>query len=145
MFVVRCRLSRNYYNLTHVNPQKLVLWCIWLGFIGAVICYGIFLRQENPVEMEIDAMVLVGFLIPLLGSLATRFFFLAKHRDPRQVMIYFLAGIAQAEILALIGLFVFPYFQDSGIALAILALLAFYPAFISLEEQTDQQRQGGDL
>jgi len=128
-----------------VNPKKLVLWCIWLGFLGALICYGIFLRKENPAEMEIDGMVLAGFLIPLLVSLAVRFFVLPKHRDPQQVMTYFLVGIGSAEILAFIGLFVFPYFQDSGIVLAFLAILAFCPSFISLEEQTDQQVQGGDL
>ena len=127
-----------------MNPKKLVLWCIWLGFIGSVICYGIFLRKENPAEMEIDGMVLAGFLIPLLVSLVARFV-LPKHRDPQRVMTYFLVGIGSAVFVAFVGLFVFPYFQDSGIVLAFLAILAFCPSFISLEEQTDQQVQGGDL
>ena len=128
-----------------MNPKKLVLWCIWLGFLGALICYGIFLRKENPAEMEIDGMVLAGFLIPLLVSLAVRFFVLPKHRDPQQVMTYFLVGIGSAEFVAFIGLFVFPYFQDSGLILAILALLPFCPAFIRMDAQTNDQGQGGDL
>ena len=128
-----------------MNPQKLILWSIWGALLVALISYGIFLRTENPEEEVIEPLLLVMFLAPLLGSLVIRVFFLPKHREPAQVAVYFILGMALAEGIAFIGLFLYPYFQDVAIALSAGTMLTFLPAFIKLEGNVDEEQVRGGL
>ena len=123
-----------------MNPKKLILWIIWGALLMALVSYGIFLRTENPQKEVIEPLLLVMLLAPLLGSLAMRVFFLPRHRDPAQVLVYFVVGMALAEGIAFIGLFLYPYFQDVAIALSAGAMLTFVPAFIKQDGDVDEER-----
>ncbi|MFP6886302.1 MAG: hypothetical protein VB997_02025 [Opitutales bacterium] len=126
-----------------MNPKKLILWIIWGALLMALVSYGIFLRTENPEKEAIEPLLLVMFLAPLLGSLGMRVFFLPRYRDPAQVLVYFVVGMALAEGIAFIGLFLYPYFQDVAIALFAGAMLTFVPAFIKQEGDVDEERARG--
>ena len=126
-----------------MNPKKLILWIIWGALLMALVSYGIFLRTENPEKEAIEPLLLVMFLAPLLGSLGMRVFFLPRHRDPAQVLVYFVVGMALAEGIAFIGLFLYPYFQDVAIALSAGAMLTFVPAFIKQEGDVEEERARG--
>ena len=127
-----------------MNPKKLILWIIWGALLVALASYGIFLRTENPEKEVIEPLLLVMLLAPLLGSLAMRVFFLPRHRDPAQVFVYFVVGMALAEGIAFIGLFLYPYFQDVAIALSAGAMLTFVPAFIMQDGDVDEERARGE-
>ena len=73
-----------------------------------------------------------------------RVFFLPRHRDPAQVLVYFVVGMALAEGIAFIGLFLYPYFQDVAIALSAGAMLTFVPAFIKQDGDVDEERARGE-
>ena len=120
-----------------MNPQKVILWIIWVNIILAVVFLRVFLGEKNPTEQPLDAGIVIVSSFLLFGSLIIRTLILPK-RDHNPLPL-FLVGIGLAEAFVFVGIFLIPYYQDLFLAMSIACITSYIPVFIQEPGQAEQE------
>ncbi len=116
----------------HTSAQKLILWVIWVSLFSSIFVYRIFLGGQgvpDDVETSVDAFLLIMLLIPSFGSALMRWVLLPKAKDPQQVLVFAIIGMALGESLVFFGIFLFPAFETSFFVISLLAVFQFIPTY----------------
>ena len=115
-----------------MNPIKINFWLCWVALFFATFSYRFILGTESPEEEPLDIFLTIISFVLILSSLACRILVLPKAKEP---FIIFRMGIALAEAVALIGIFLMPYYKDFFMTLSLASIFAFLPYFIKVPEK----------
>lgn len=113
-----------------MNQNKLILWIIWGGILSSILIFSSFLGASDPKETEFGVFPLMMLLGPLSASVFVRWALLPRVNNIQAQLTLFIIGSAMAESLTFFGVFLFPYFQDYFVAIAIIAIIQYLPALI---------------
>ena len=122
-----------------MNPQKVILWIIWISILLAVVSFRVFLGEKNPEEEPFNVGIFIVSSFLLFGSLIIRTLILPK-RDHNPLPL-FVAGIALAEAFVFVGIFLIPYYQDLFLAMSITCITTYIPVFIKVPRQAEQEEE----
>lgn len=115
-----------------MNPIKINFWLCWVVLFFATFSYRFILGTESPEEEPLDIFLTIISFVLILSSLACRILVLPKAKEP---FVIFIMGIALAEAVALIGIFLMPYYKDFFMTLSLASIFAFLPYFIKVPEK----------
>jgi hypothetical protein len=114
-----------------VKSNKLAYWIVWVFLFTSVICYRFVLGVDNPEEEPLLTPPFFLSLSLVFCSLVCRVLILPRGKN--KIPIY-VVGIAMAESLSLVGIFLMPYYQDFFTAMSLAAILCYLPIFIKTEK-----------
>ena len=115
-----------------MDPIKINLWLCWVAFFFATFSYRFILGTESPEEEPLNIFLTIISFVLILSSLACRILVLPKAEEP---FVIFIIGIALAEAVALIGIFLMPHYKDFFMTLSLASIFAFLPYFIKVPEK----------
>lgn len=114
-----------------MNPKKVSLWLVWLFFFWGTLSYRFILATDSPTKEPLDIKMTILSFVMILSSLVCRIIILPKAKDKR---VAFICGLALAEFVSLLGIFLMPYYQDLFMTLSIMSIITFIPYYIKLPD-----------
>jgi hypothetical protein len=111
-------------------PQPLIVWWVlWGAFQFGIIAIYQFLGQSSTTPPPNEPALWQLGLLPVLISGALRWSLLPKIEDGTKAFVVFILGVALAEMMCFLGLFIFPSHKTLFFAASLLGILQFIPVF----------------
>jgi hypothetical protein len=115
------------------RPKLLVWWLLWACFQGGVGgCYFLLGRPGGlptpPAEAPGASLWMIA-LGPFFLSVAIRWLLLARAQDAQRALVLFMLGIAFAESVCFLGLFLAPAHKLELFILSALGILQYLPYY----------------
>ena len=117
-----------------MQQQKLVLWAVWGAILSFVLVVPLLFATGEVEESELEILHIALLAGPLAISVVLRWIILPKALSFGAMTPIFIAGLAIAESLVFLGLFVAPAFADLFTVVSILAVIQYIPLFIKNPE-----------
>ena len=115
------------------NPQLIVWWMLWLAFQTGIGFFYFFLGgvggRTPAAEAGGDSPLWMIALGPFLVSIVMRWVFLARATQAQRALVFFILGIAMAESVCFIGLFLAPAHKLELFILSALGIAQFVPYY----------------
>lgn len=105
-----------------------VWWVLWAAFLAGIPQFYFLLGSKTPTTSSSIGMAALA-LIPFFISAVIRWAVLPRMPDAKTAFTIFILGIAIAESVCFLGLFVFPSFKTPLVALSFLGIFQFAPYF----------------
>lgn len=113
------------------GPASIVIWLFWSMFAVSLIFYRIALVGTADNTHSITAPQSVSgwlaYIIPIGLTLPIRWLVIPRLRNPLLVLIPFIAGLAAAEALMFLGIFIFKAQFSLFFLTSVLLLLQMMP------------------
>ena len=115
------------------SPQLIVWWMLWLTFQTGIGFFYYFLGgvggRAPAAEAGGDSPLWMIALGPFFLSIVMRWAFLARTAQAQRALVFFIVGIAMAESVCFIGLFLAPAHKLELFILSALGIFQFIPYF----------------
>ena len=115
------------------RPKLLVWWLFWACFQGGIFAFYFLLgRPGSPATPPAEAagsplwMIALG---PFSLSVVIRWLLLARAQDAQRALVLFMVGIAFAESVCFMGLFIAPAHKLELFILSALGILQYLPYY----------------
>jgi hypothetical protein len=115
------------------RPKLLVWWLLWACFQGGIFAFYFFLgRPGGPATPPAEAagsplwMIALG---PFFLSVVIRWLLLARATHPQTALVLFMLGIAFAESVCFMGLFLAPAHKLELFILSALGIFQYLPYY----------------
>ncbi len=118
--------------MTNEAKQPLAIWWVsWAAFLGGVFAIYHFLDNAaaQPQAPSGDSPIWLAGLAPFVVSTIIRWLVLPRARSVQAAFPLFILGIASAEAMCFLGLFIFPAHKQGLFVLSVLGMLQFVPYF----------------
>lgn len=122
------------------TPTLLKFWSIWIAFVGAFVCYLIFLKIDTIAKDATDEYLPIELIIAgasftiLAGITFYRWLIIPKITDVEIMFKHFIVMLAMGESLVFYALFLIPNHHDElqwgVIFLSALCILQIMPIFV---------------
>ncbi|MFP4068605.1 MAG: hypothetical protein ACLFVC_00350 [Opitutales bacterium] len=132
--------------MKHTKQQALIAWIIWFAMLQSAFIYHFFLGDgfpsgENAPEPMAAAVWALAFA-PLVLATAVRWLVIPKLRQPPQILVAMIIGLALSEASVFVELFLmadYPQNQIAVLLVAVVCLIQFAPTYA-----TPGYRQGAN-
>ena len=113
------------------TPQVIVWWILWATMLAGVILIFFFLARSPVGEglATTDSPVWLIGLAPLVVSTVIRWLIFPTITNPQTALVLFVIGISLSEAACILGVFVWPAYQQELFALSVLGILQYMPVF----------------
>ena len=137
--------------IQHKRPQLLVLWVIWASLFTGIIVYQLVLGRGIPAGENAPASGMNFAVVLAIGQIAAaslvRWLFIPRAKNPGQLLVFMIVGLALSEAVEFYGLFLVSADQPSTKltlwVLSLLSALQFIPTYAKAEgSPSDQFRTG---
>ena len=118
--------------MTNESKQQLtVWWVLWAAFQAGIFVIYHFLggSAAQPPSPSPDSPLWLAGLAPFVISTIIRWVVLPRARSAQVALPLFIVGIAMAEAVCFLGLFIFPAHRQELFALSVLGIFQFIPYF----------------
>jgi len=122
-----------------MNPtrqQAIIAWIIWFAMLQTAFIYPFFLGDGFPsgenAEEAINAIYWVMCFGPILLAAAIRWIAIPKLREPTQLLVAMIAGLALSESPIPFAIFLmadYPQHQIAVLMVSVVSLLQFAPTY----------------
>jgi cytochrome bd-type quinol oxidase subunit 2 len=113
------------------QPTLSIWWIVWAGFQSAVVILYCFLSRSaaDPQPSSPDSLAWMAAIAPIACSAVIRWTILPRIQKVQTAFPLFVIGIALAEVVCFVGLFLFPFHQQEFFVLSSLGIFQFIPYF----------------
>ena len=121
-----------------MSKQKAyVFWILWFAFLQSAfvvhfVIGGGFPEGENVAE-PMAVWLWAACVVPIIIAAAVRWLVIPKVKDPQQMLVAMIIGLALSEMPILFSLFLigsdYPQFQIVVLMLAVVSLIQFAPSY----------------
>ncbi len=108
-----------------------IMWVLWASFTVGIFFFYTFLGQNSapaPIGTETRTPWLIAGTMIFISS-ALRWIVLPRMHDAQKLLVTMIAGIALAESVTFLGLFVFPAYRLDFFVLSALGIFQFIPTY----------------
>jgi cytochrome bd-type quinol oxidase subunit 2 len=133
-------------NQQQMRAQMNVWWILWAAFqVGIFIMYQNLTKgaaqrpQAHAIDSALDSYWLAA-LAPLAMSIIVRWLILPRVRIAQTALVFFIVGIAFAESVCFLGIFIFPAHKEQLLVCSLAGIFQFIPYYVGRYYPRDDQQ-----
>jgi len=132
--------------MTPTKQQALIAWIVWFAMLQTAFVYPFFLGDGFPsgenADEPMNAALWALCFGPILLAACIRWIVIPKLREPAQLLIAMIVGLALSESPILFSIFFmadYPQYQIAVLMVAIVSLIQFAPIYSTPGVKTESE------